>query len=91
ISDRGNNTANSDFWLRSGDYLRLKSIELGYTIPSVLTDKFHIRSLRFYLNGFNLFNFNKTGIDIDPELNFAGFNSVYPYTRTISAGLNLKF
>lgn len=91
ISDRGNNTANSDFWLRSGDYLRLKSIELGYTIPSVLTDKFHIRSLRFYLNGFNLINFNKTGIDIDPELNLAGFNSVYPYTRTISAGLNLKF
>ncbi|MDD5053125.1 MAG: TonB-dependent receptor [Sulfuricurvum sp.] len=91
ISDRGNNTANSDFWLRSGDYLRLKSIELGYTIPSVLTDKVHIRSLRFYLNGFNLYNFNKTGMDIDPELNLAGFNSVYPYSRTISVGLNLKF
>lgn len=91
ISDRGNNTANSDFWLRSGDYLRLKSVEFGYTIPSRFTDKFHIRSLRFYLNGFNLCNLNKTGMDIDPEMNLAGFNSVYPYTRTISAGLNLKF
>jgi len=91
ISDRGNNTANSDFWLRSGDYLRLKSVEFGYTIPSGLTDKFHIRSLRFYLNGFNLYNFIKTGLDIDTEMNLAGFNSVYPYTRTISAGFNLKF
>ncbi len=91
ISDRGNNTVNSDFWLRSGDYLRLKSVELGYTIPSKLTDKFHIKSLRFYLNAFNLLNFNKTGLDIDPEMNLAGFNSVYPNTRTISAGLNLKF
>lgn len=91
ISDRGNNTANSDFWLRSGDYLRLKSVELGYTIPTAISGKLHIRSLRFYLSGFNLYNFNKVGIDVDPELNFAGYNSAYPYTRTVSAGLNLKF
>ena len=91
ISDRGNNTADSDFWLRSGSYLRLKSVEVGYTIPDEISKRFKIRSLRFYLNGFNLLNFNKTGLDIDPEMNFAGFNSSYPYVRTVSAGLNLKF
>ena len=91
ISDRGNNTVDSDFWLKSGDYLRLKSLEIGYTIPSGLTDKLHIRSLRFYLIGFNLINFNKTGMEIDPEMNLAGFNSAYPYVRTLTTGLNLKF
>jgi len=91
ISDRGNNTAYSDFWLKSGDYLRLKSVEVGYTIPDEVSKKLKVRSLRFYLNGFNLFNFNKTGMDIDPEMNFAGYNSSYPYVRTVTAGLNLKF
>ncbi len=91
ISDRGNNTVDSDFWLKSGDHLRVKSVEVGYTIPDELSKKMKIRSLRFYLNGFNLFDFNKTGMDIDPEMPFAGYISNYPYVRTISAGLNLKF
>ena len=90
ISDRGNNTADSDFWLRSGNYMRLKSVEFGFTIPSSVTDRLNIRSLRIYLNGFNLLNFNKTGVDVDPEMPFAGYNS-YPYVRTLTAGLNLKF
>ncbi|TDE17424.1 SusC/RagA family TonB-linked outer membrane protein [Dyadobacter psychrotolerans] len=90
ISDRGNNTADSDFWLRSGNYLRLKSVELGYTLPSSLLEKIRIRRLRVYVNGFNLLNFNKTGINMDPEMPFAGYNS-YPYVRTLTAGLNLKF
>jgi TonB-linked SusC/RagA family outer membrane protein len=90
ISDRGNNTADSDFWLRSGNYLRIKSVELGYTIPQSITEKLRIRSLRVYANGFNLLNLNKTHMDIDPEMPFAGYNS-YPYLRTITAGLNLKF
>ncbi len=90
ISDRANNTADSDFWLRSGNYLRLKSVELGYTLPHQLTDKINSRGLRVYINGFNLLNFNKTGIDIDPEMPFAGYNS-YPYVKTITAGINLRF
>lgn len=90
ISDRGNNTADSDFWLRSGNYMRLKSVELGYTIPENVMSKIKMRSLRVYVNGFNLLNFNKTGVDVDPEMPFAGYNA-YPYLRTISAGLNLKF
>lgn len=91
ISDRGNNTVDSDFWLKSGDYLRLKSVEVGYAIPAEICKKLNIRSLRLYVNGFNLFNLNKTGMEIDPEMNFAGFNSSYPYVRTVTTGLNLKF
>jgi TonB-linked SusC/RagA family outer membrane protein len=90
ITDRGNNTADSDFWIRSGDYLRLKSIELGYMLAEPFTDRLHLRGVRVYINGFNLFNLNKTGLDIDPELPFSGYNS-YPYLRTLTAGVNIKF
>jgi TonB-linked SusC/RagA family outer membrane protein len=90
ISDRGNNIADSDFWLRSGNYFRLKSVELGYTLPSDLMQKLNLRSLRVYVNAFNLLNFNKTGLNVDPEMPFSGYNA-YPYVRTLTAGLNLKF
>jgi hypothetical protein len=91
ISDRGNNTVDSDFWLKSGNYLRLKSVEVGYTIPDEVSKKIKIRSLRFYLNGFNLLNFNTTGMDIDPEMPYSGYSTTYPYVCTVTAGLNLKF
>jgi len=90
ISDRGNNIADSDFWLRSGNYLRLKSVEVGYTLPAGFLQKLNIRSLRVYANAFNLLNFNKIGLNVDPEMPFSGYNS-YPYVRTLTAGLNLKF
>ncbi len=90
MSDRSNNTADSDFWLRSGDYLRLKSVELGYTLPAAVLEKIRIRSLRVYVNGFNLLSFSKIAEKVDPEMPFAGYNS-YPYVRTLTAGLNLKF
>ncbi len=90
ISDRGNNIADSDFWLRSGNYLRLKSVEIGYTLPAGFMQKLNIRSLRVYANAFNLLNFNKTGLNVDPEMPFSGYNA-YPYVRTLTAGLNLKF
>ncbi len=91
ITDRGNNTPDSDFWLRSGDYLRLKSLEVGYNFPQALTSKLNIRSLRLYLNGFNLLSFSKLGMGLDPEIPFAGYIGNYPYQRNLTAGINLKF
>ncbi|TKC02315.1 SusC/RagA family TonB-linked outer membrane protein [Pedobacter cryotolerans] len=92
LADRGNNTVNSDFWIRSGDFLRLKNIELGYSLPDAFVKKLKLQQLRFYVGGLNLLTFDKLGdLDIDPELPESGYNSSYPYMKIYSFGLNLKF
>ncbi|QPH40353.1 SusC/RagA family TonB-linked outer membrane protein [Pedobacter endophyticus] len=92
LTDRGNNTANSDFWIRSGDYIRLKNVELGYSLSSAFIKRLKIAQLRFYVSGLNLLTFDKLGdLPIDPELPESGYNSSYPYMKIYSFGLNLKF
>jgi TonB-linked SusC/RagA family outer membrane protein len=92
IADRGNNTAASDFWVRSGDYIRLRNVELGYSLPASFVKKLKLSQLRFYVGGLNLLTFDKLGkLDIDPELPESGFNSSYPYMKIYSFGINLKF
>jgi hypothetical protein len=92
ISDRGNNTVNSTYWLRSGDYLRLKTVEIGYTLPDAAVKRWKLTKCRFYVSGFNLLTFSDLGdLPIDPEITTAGYGSSYPYLRTFSAGLSLNF
>ncbi len=92
ISDRGNNTAASTFWIRSGDYLRLKNVELGYTLPTKVADRLKIGSLRVFISGYNLLTFsNLNNLKVDPEILSAGYGSSYPYLVSFSAGINLKF
>ena len=82
----GSNT----FWQRTGSYLRLKNIELGYTLPKFLTDKVNIKSARFYLNAYNLLTFNAFKY-IDPETGGGQDISDYPQIKSFNVGLNLKF
>ncbi|MEJ7691512.1 SusC/RagA family TonB-linked outer membrane protein [Daejeonella sp.] len=91
IANLGNNRANSDFWIRNSDYLKLKTIELGVTLPQSLAAKVKMQNLRFYFNGFNLITFSKLDLDVDPELPFLGRGSTYPYMQTYSLGINAKF
>jgi len=92
LTDRGNNTAASDFWIRSGDYIRLKNVEIGYSLSPSFIKKLKIRQLRFYASGLNLLTFDKLGdLPIDPELPESGYNSSYPYMKIYSFGVNLKF
>ncbi|MBC6112090.1 SusC/RagA family TonB-linked outer membrane protein [Pedobacter fastidiosus] len=92
LTDRGNNTAASDFWIRSGDYIRLKNAEIGYSLPSSFTKKLKIKQLRLYASGLNLITFDQLGdLPIDPELPESGYNSSYPYMKIYSFGVNLKF
>ena len=92
LADRGNNTQVSDFWVRSGDYLRLKHTELGYSLNSAFTKKMKVQSIRFYVSGFNLLTFDKLGdLPLDPEIPEAGYINSYPYLRSYSLGLNVKF
>lgn len=92
MTDRGNNTVNSTFWLRSGDFVRLKSLEIGYTASSKFLKKLNLNSCRFYVTGFNLLTFDKLdNLPIDPEMPTSGYGSNYPYLKTFAAGLTLNF
>lgn len=80
-------------------YLRMKNITLGYTLPQDLTDNIYINNLRVYVSGENLFEFTNLKVPIDPEINYttAGLNDpnsfgrVYPYSRTLSIGVQATF
>jgi len=83
--------------LEDGSYLRLKTVQLGYTLPTSLMKKVKVKSLRFYASAQNLFTWtNYTGFD--PEVSSynsaltPGFDySVYPRAKTMTLGLNLIF
>lgn len=91
IADRANNTTASDFWLVSGNYLRLKNIELGVSLPNVFLGRYSLQNARLYVGGFNLLTFDKLGLDIDPEIPGAGRGSAYPYVKTVYVGLRTSF
>ena len=69
-------------------YLRVKAVELGYTLPAKAAGALGLKSLRVYLSGTNLFTFDYIGI-VDPESSISG--AVFPIQRTAALGLNLKF
>lgn len=79
----------SDFWLRNAAFVRLKTVELSYAIPSDVYRRFGFNSLRVYVSGYNLLSFDhmkKYGID--PETNnITGIN--YPQSRMYRFGINV--
>ena len=83
-----NNQKTSTWWLRDGDFLRLKSLEIGYTIPNTWGDIFSAANVRLYLTGLNLFHFSKFDL-WDPEL--AGNGLGYPLQRVVNIGAQVKF
>ena len=83
-----NANANSG-WIRDGSYLRLKSVQLGYTLPPGLLGKAKIQQIRFYVSGFNLVTWDKLKY-LDPEMPNVN-NGFYPQQRMFSAGVNVTF
>lgn len=83
-----NNTQVSTWWMRDGSFLRLKQIELGYTLPNIWTEKFHIANFRLYVTGTNLFSWSHFKM-WDPEMGSSGLN--YPIQRTFNIGVNVTF
>ena len=85
----------SDLYVQDGSYLRLKNIQLGYTLPVKWTKAVLIQSLRVYVSAENLLTFtNYRGYD--PEISSGGTSlgvdyGVYPQPRTLLCGINLKF
>lgn len=83
------NYQSSSFWIKSGSYLRVKSLQIGYTINPALTSKIGLSKLRFYASGQNLFTFSSLASDIDPES--PNDNRYYPQVKTYTFGLNANF
>lgn len=90
MSSNTENYATSTFWLRSGAYIRLKTLDFGYNIPSKLLQKIKINSARVYIQAYNLLTF--TGFDMwDVELGTDGYGTKYPNTRSYNVGLSFSF
>jgi TonB-linked SusC/RagA family outer membrane protein len=79
----------NNYWLHKTDYVRLKNIELGYTLPE-FTQKYGIKGMRVYVNGFNLLTYSPDYKDFDPELS-SGSGQGYPLQKVINGGLSLTF
>ncbi len=86
----GDNGAASTFWFRNGRYVRLKTAQLGYTIPRKIVNKVGIENLRFYVEGSNLFTLSGLPEGIDPESPGVN-NGYYPQQKTLMGGVTLTF
>lgn len=94
VDDRASSSVNggqynSTFWLNDASFIRLKNVELGYTISNSLLSKIKVSNLRVYASAFNLFTITKVK-DYDPE-GVSGSGQFYPQQRIINLGVNVRF
>ena len=76
----------STVWLKDASYLRLKNLELGYTLPKEVVSKIRIANIRVFVNGTNLYTWDKVNHTIDPES-----DNWYPIQRAVNFGLQVDF
>lgn len=95
-SNPNSNWRSSDLFIKNGSYLRIKTMQLGYTLPTVWTKKAFVQKLRLYVSAENLLTI--TSYDgFDPEIATGDYNrigvdrGIYPQARTISVGANISF
>lgn len=95
VDDTNHNyTWMSNYYLQKGDFIRVKLVQLGYTLPQNMTQNFGVNKVRFYVTGENIFTFTKyTGYD--PEIaagdSFGIDRAYYPQARTFIFGANITF
>jgi len=94
-SNFSTNTQVCSYYIENGSYMRLKNLELGYTLPESMTTKVNIKSLRVYLQAVNLFTITKYS-GLDPELGgddraFGSDTGNYPLVKNWIIGLTLNF
>ena len=82
-------------YLENAAYLRLKNIQIGYTLPNILTQKIGLSNLRIFFSGENLFTFPGLPDGIDPETlgigDYGNGSGSYPLVRTFSTGISVNF
>lgn len=89
LVNRMHNSQVSNFWVRDASYLRLKNVEVGYTVNADILKKLGIVKLRVFANGYNLLTLDHLGF-IDPESKIGNKNK-YPNTRIYNFGVNVNF
>jgi TonB-linked SusC/RagA family outer membrane protein len=95
VSHFSTNGASSSYFVENGSYLRLKNVEIGYSLPAFVLSRIGLRKLRIYLKGANLFTATKYS-GIDPEIaggvtEFGIDDGTYPSPKEWIIGINLKF
>jgi hypothetical protein len=89
-----NNYLQSDYWMVSTNHFKLKNVELGYTfnVKKGILSQLQVQSLRLFMNANNVYTFKNalTPYGIDPETT-DGSAYVYPLTRVVTFGVNLRF
>ncbi|SHF44066.1 SusC/RagA family TonB-linked outer membrane protein [Pedobacter caeni] len=83
-----NNNQTSTWFMRNGSFLRVKSVEVGYTLPKGLSKRIKAEVFRVYFSGLNLFQFSKFKL-WDPEMGTSGMG--YPLQKVFNFGLNVNF
>lgn len=89
VGNQNNNYVNSTWWLKDGSYVRLKQIELGYSLPEKLIGRYHMTNVRFYTNALNIMTFSgfkwwdSESQDID--------GMYYPPQKVVNFGVEVKF
>lgn len=83
-----NNSQRSTFFMRDGSFMRLKTLEIGYTLPKSWQKKISASTFRIYVNGSNLLNFSKFDL-WDVEMGGNGLG--YPLQKVFNMGINLTF
>lgn len=96
LGDPNGNTRESDRFLERGDFVRLRQLQVGYSLPQSLLAKVRLEKVRLYVSGENLFTI--TGYDgVDPEfsrtsvLNTGIDKHIYPFTKSYTVGLQVTF
>ena len=84
-----NNQQSSSFWLRNGRFLRLKNLDIGYTLPKPMVNTIHLESVRIYISGQNLITWSPFKL-WDPELDSSQRGQIYPITRSFTAGIQIS-
>ena len=86
----GDNGLASSFWWKDGKYIRLKTAQLGYTLPKTFTRRFGVEALRLFVEGNNLFTIDGLPKGIDPESPGVN-NGYYPQQRYLMGGVTITF
>ncbi len=89
--DSHHNAVFSSFWVSNASYLRLKNLQIGYTIPAKTLNKIKLSSVRVFYNAQNLLTFTSFPESYDPEISVGNAHWSYPIIQFNAFGLNINF
>src|SRR5690606_209755 len=92
--DAGRNNQTQTRFLQNAAYLRLKNLQIGYSLPQDLVSRVGVGNVRLYVSGENLLTFTKMSKIFDPEtVGLQGWNDgkTYPFATVYSGGININF